>query len=78
MIAGKNVCLRFECGKEDRWSEKLGPFHFVQLTYEALRVADDGDPDAGRVLAMHVGGEWVTLADDQFWSDVVIFNAEAE
>ena len=72
-----NVCVRFECGKEDRMGEKLGPFHYVQMTYEEMRVADDTDDNADRVLATIVDGDWIA-EDGQSWSDVVIFNADAE
>lgn len=77
MAKANNVRVRFECGREDRMGEALGPFHFVQITYEDLRVADDADPDGNRILAQ-CDGDWITLVDKQVWSDVVIFNADAE
>lgn len=68
----ENVMVRFECGKEDRWSREYGPFDFVQLTYMELRVGPDGDPFA----YYRVGeGMWVLLGEDVMYSDVVIFPA---
>lgn len=31
------ICVRFECGREDKISKEYGPYEFVQLTYSSLR-----------------------------------------
>ncbi len=46
----------------------LGPFEWVQLTYEELRAAPDGDRIA---FFDGVQGAWIT-ADGARWSDIVI------
>jgi hypothetical protein len=61
--------IRFECGREDRFSENHGPFEFVQATYGTIRVGPDGD----REIAHFKGGFWHT-EDGQIWSDFVIFS----
>ena len=62
------VYIRFEYGQQDRFSEKFGPYEFVQVTYGSVRVGDDGDT----FLAEFEEGLWVTQ-DGQKWSDFVVF-----
>lgn len=64
----RNIKVRFEFGQEDRESEEMGPFPFAQITYDDIRVGEDGD----RFLAHFTDGFWVT-EDGQKWSDVIIF-----
>lgn len=64
----RNIKIRFEFGQEDRESDEMGPFPFAQLTYDDIRVGEDGD----RFIATFTDGFWVT-EDGQKWSDVVIF-----
>lgn len=66
-MSNTNTYVRFEMGQEDRVGEDLGPFPFVQLTYEALRVGPEGDD-----LAFYDGHVW-KLKDGTVWTDVVIF-----
>jgi hypothetical protein len=63
-----NICVRFEYGQEDRVSEEFGPFPFVQLTYTALRVGEEGD----EVLGTFAGGLWHCSRDGRSYSDVVV------
>jgi hypothetical protein len=76
------VSLRFECGREDRIGRLHGPFEFVQLTYNSLRVGPDG-----HFFASYHEGDWGF--DDEAprhgvkpeemgekWSDIVIFQAD--
>lgn len=55
-------------------SKDFGPFPFVQLTYEILRVGPEGDdfawfdPEEGAWFCKETGDEW--------WSDVVIWGKE--
>lgn len=67
-----NQMIRFECGQEERMGEPLGPFDYVQITYEAIRVEDQSAPGGERVLAQCVNGWWID-AEGQRWSDVVLF-----
>ncbi len=62
------VFIRFECGSEDRIGRELGPYPWIQVTYDAIRVGEDGD-----TYLAHIDGDgrWVT-ADGQWWSDFVI------
>ena len=71
------VKIRFERGQQDKQSREFGPFDFVQLTYEGLRIAPDGD-----WLANYTDGFWrltdekLTMSQeelDQEWSDVIIY-----
>ena len=59
--------IQFVFGQENRESETFGPYDFVQLTYDALRVGPDGD----RELATFRDGIWTT-DDNRIWSDVII------
>ncbi|WP_114944329.1 hypothetical protein [Microvirga calopogonii] len=61
--------IRFECGREDRFSEDHGPFEFVQATYGTIRVGPDGDRE---IAQFKEDGLWHT-EDGQTWSDFVIF-----
>lgn len=76
------VKIRFECGRDDRISHVYGPFEFVQLTYNYLRVGPDGDE-----LAYYMDEEWRftpaapehgIVAKDAagLWSDVIIYTAD--
>ncbi|QRM35001.1 hypothetical protein [Microvirga sp. VF16] len=64
-----NSFIRFECGREDRFSENHGPFEFVQATYGTIRV----DPDGDREIAHFKDGLWHT-EDGQAWTDFVMFS----
>lgn len=67
----KNVMIRFERSAEDRFSENMGPYEYVQLTYGSIDIGD------GNILAgLNENGMWTTVADGAEWSDVVIFSAE--
>ncbi len=56
-------------GDADVEPRSFGPYPFVQLTYEGLRVGPDGDD-----LAFYDGGYWRLVSDDTRWSDVVIYD----
>lgn len=62
--------VRFEYGQESRVSRDYGPFPFVQLTSNALRVGPDGD-----ILGSFIAEDdlWYAGKDDTFWSDVIIY-----
>lgn len=62
--------VRFENARTDTISDTLGPYPFVQLTYEALRVAPEGEPTA----YMLPTGEWTFQG--LHYSDVVISTEE--
>lgn len=64
------VKIRFECGSEDRMGEEIGPFDYVQATYDALNAS----PDSETRLADFVDGWWIT-PDGARWSDFVMFAA---
>ena len=68
---GGMVKIRFERGQEDKVSEEYGPFPFVQLTYDSLRVGPDGDEFA----AYDPEGYWFRegFRDMEKWSDVIIY-----
>lgn len=56
-----DMYIRFECGTEGRASIEYGPFPFVQMTYQYLRVGPEGehfaefDPE---------NDEWVPYAEN--------------
>lgn len=60
--------VRFECGREDRMSKDYGPFEYVQLTYNVLRVAasNSDDTDFAFLHKPSPGGDvaWVITASD--------------
>ena len=65
------IFVRFEYGQQDRISADYGPFPFVQLTYDALRVGPNGDE-----LASFDGhnGTWFILPELSEWSDIIIYS----
>lgn len=62
-----NLWVTFVCGQENRFSPTLGPYPFVQLTYDTVRVGENGETE----LAVFKDGWWVT-EDSQRWSDVIV------
>jgi hypothetical protein len=70
------ISVRFERGQNDNVSSVYGPFPFVQLTYEELRVGPEG-----LTLAIYFNGWWkIQRGGDeglQNWSDVVIASSES-
>mgnify|MGYP001611948225 FL=1 len=72
---GRAVMIRFEHGYEGRISKEYGPFPFVQLTYELLRVGPDGED-----FAIYDGTWHLTTSsldenpDPEIWSDVIIYS----
>ena len=68
------IYVRFECGREERMMEKgLGPFEFVQMTYDELRISPNGDPFAyfGKDGDWHLVDETIS---NEPWSDFVIYS----
>lgn len=63
----RNVEVRFECARKERVGPTLGPFEWVQLTYELLRVSPDGEE-----LAHYADEGWRLGDDDTAYSDVII------
>jgi hypothetical protein len=66
------VFIRFECGKEDRIGPELGPYEFIQITYDCIRAFAPGKPD-DEIDVAHLGkdGHWIT-EDGQRWSDFIV------
>lgn len=58
--------IQFECGQENRFSELMGPYDFIQATYGDIRCSPDGD-----VIAYHKDGWWFTINGER-WSDFII------
>ena len=70
----------------------LGPFEYVQLTYETVRISPEGEdllvyhgphplgviaePCANESCAQCGGGAWKLIEDDSIWSDLVLFEKE--
>lgn len=71
MTKNKTFVL-FENGPEDRIGEPLGPFEYVTVTYDTLRVPPDGE-----VIATYDGDIWVT-EDGSNWTDYTVFAHEPE
>ena len=66
----KTVKVRFEDPRTDRISEPIGPFEWVQLTYDMLR--DDKDNILAFYRESSVTGEnWIY--DGYWWSDIITF-----
>ncbi len=71
----EGIRVRFE-SSERQESLEFGPFPFAQLTYDVLRIGDDGDTIAER----DEDGYWCGpfgFKDhgEQQWSDVIIWAA---
>ena len=63
--------IRFECVSEDRVSPPYGPFEYVQLTYNMLRV----NPDGMEFAFIDSDGRWRLQGEGNgrdYWTDVVI------
>lgn len=75
----RKVMVRFEDGQHDAVSKEYGPYPFVQLTYESLRVGPDGD-----WLAVYQLGKWHLDSQKSqeegylYFSDVVIYAQEKD
>jgi hypothetical protein len=65
--------LRFEFGQEDHISPVYGPFPFVQLTYELLRVGPDGEELAYFEDANNC---WRVRDSAEVYTDVIIYDQE--
>ena len=71
--------VRFERGRDGIVGPTFGPFPFVQITYETLRVGPDGDEFA----YLHKDGDWyltdehtpVALRSTEGYSDIIIYDA---
>jgi hypothetical protein len=77
------VLVRFERGRDDQTGPVLGPFEWVQLTYNALRVAPNGEQLASYDPVQH---DWFIEANPRVphtmlltvdelgepWSDIII------
>ena len=81
------VIVRFFSPSRDEEGPKLGPFAWLQVTYDELRMAPEGDTLAVlnehgwhlRVKREPIGGGWVSVTPDESapaWSDFVISAAE--
>lgn len=67
-----NTYIRFDHIPEDRSSEPLGPFPFVQLTHELIRIGPDGE-EIGHIDEDDM---WVVIGDPNKYTDVVIYGEE--
>ena len=63
----RDVYIVFEYGQHNKQSKAHGPYPFVQFTYDAVRVGENGDEE----IATFVDGLWVTK-DGAQWSDIII------
>ena len=70
-ICGRSMWIRFENAVNGDWSDEIGPFSYVQLTYSSLRA---GTPD-GDVI-----DDFAVIEQNGLWNyngfeytDVVIF-----
>ena len=77
-ILGQRLMVRFLDAQNGKVSQNFGPYPFVQLTYELLRVGPNGDD-----LARFTDGCWYLLervedgiveyqVDGEPWTDIVI------
>lgn len=62
------IVIRFECGVEDRFSDWLGPFEYIQATYTTITASPDGTVTLAN---LNERGFWET-PDGQVWTDFVI------
>lgn len=58
------VTIEFFNFASGRHSPLYGPYEFVQVTYNSVRVGPDGDD----FIAQYTHGYWMT-EDDQRWTD---------
>lgn len=76
-LAPRAVYVQFRHIPEQRESEWLGPFRFVQMTYDTVQVEDmDGELDQELATFDQQSGNWFTSfggpAVYEAWTDVVI------
>ena len=84
-IKTQGTYIRFERGRDGITGPTFGPFDWVQMTYETLRVSPDGKPLA---TFLNHKGDWlfdyiigsdlekmvVSVTDeDQRYSDIIIY-----
>jgi hypothetical protein len=71
----KETWLKFECGREDRWTREIGPFEFLQVTYDSLQDFE------GKVIACYGDHDWWVQTpyaeawgiEKGPWSDIIIW-----
>lgn len=65
------INVEFSRPRDEVDGPKFGPFEWVQLTYEGLRVSPDGEH-----IAYYADGEWVIAVEwaesEETYSDIVI------
>ena len=67
------VKIQFIDHRSERKSEELGPFEYVQLTYETLRVKEVGAKEEREDLSHFNLIEEQWEYDGLFWSDVCLY-----
>ena len=67
------VRIQFINHPTEKKSEVLGPFDFVQLTYETLRVATNGKTDVALEIAFFDPSKQRWEYEGQSWTDVCMF-----
>lgn len=74
---GRGVCIQLEFSAKDLEPVRLGPYEWVQLTYNDLRISPDGDIIA---WCNYSGGLWKVLDEvlpegkPDTWSDIIIIS----
>ena len=63
--------IRMDSVQRDE-SRELGPFDYVELTYEYLRVGPDGDFIGDYDFCL---GFWTLNSDSSEWSDITVYSA---
>lgn len=61
------VSMRLENVHTDEQRDIVGPFEWVQLTHEILRMSPDGDE-----IAHNINGDWILVEDGSVWTDIII------
>ena len=64
------VKVQLSCGSEDRMTEELGPFEFVEITYGDLWIG----PDRKQQLA-YIDEEGGWIHNGEWYSDISIWAA---
>ena len=64
-----SVFIKFMTGREDRESSELGPFEYIQASYNEINASPDGET---HLAVLDPDGTWRT-PDGNWYSDFAIY-----
>lgn len=56
--------------------KSLGPFDWIQITYNSLKVKREESPDEEELIFLDSDGLWVLMKDCSRWTDLIFSTSE--